>query len=199
METPLTQTIKERLRHFRPQLNSSMRTIRWAEEVCTPTGYVDVVRFEDYVEKDESFCARLDESGPPLPYLRQEDMGKCKIPGQSFPCDHCRGCVHRRTRHVVGMLSTCFEVKITVADFKSENGHNFHGNRNYYAVPIEICPKIEPLVSPDIGIITYGSGGNMRLRRECVHRDVDAETTIALLYNAMKKWVDGAHETRRIG
>jgi len=56
METELTQNIKSRIRWFRPEMPSSMRTIRWAEEVSTKTGIVDVIRFEDYKIEDNSYC-----------------------------------------------------------------------------------------------------------------------------------------------
>jgi len=199
METNLTKSIKERLRYFKPQLKTDMRTIRWAEEVLTPTGYVDVIRFEDYVVKDESHCARFapDEHDNKNVLFRPNDIGKCKIDGNCYPCKECRGCVYRRTRHMLGMLSTCYEVKITVSDFKSNNGHNFHGNRNYYAVPNSIYPKIRELVPDGIGIIVYYSdSGHMTVKKECKHHEVDSGDMVYLLYNSMKKWVDGKQETK---
>ena len=181
METALTKRIKRRLHNFRPAFNSSMRTIRWAEEVQTPTGFVDVIRFEDYVERDESYCDR--QQG-------------CKIPGKAFPCKACAGCFFRRPVYNMGILTSCFEVKITVSDFKSENGHNFHGNRNYYAVPVEIYDKVKDLVPPGIGIIVfYPESAHMTVKRECEHREITAEMCSTLLYGALKKWVDGTEET----
>lgn len=47
----------------------------------------------------------------------------------------------------------CVEIKTTFADFKSKNGHNFYGNYNYYAVPLDLVDKIMPLVPPHVGII----------------------------------------------
>lgn len=184
METELTKAIKKRLHYFRPAMNSSMRTIRWAEEVRTPTGFVDVIRFEDYIANNESYCSREHPSTkfiPPQP---------CKIPGKAFPCDECRGCVHHKHVYELGILTTCFEVKITVSDFKSENGHNFHGNRNYYAVPIEIYDKIESLTPPGIGIIVlYPESHHMIVKRECEHREISYEDLAYMLYDALKKWV----------
>lgn len=48
--------MKRGLVGFRPELPTNMRTIRYAEEVWTPTGIVDFLRFEDYKEKDYSYC-----------------------------------------------------------------------------------------------------------------------------------------------
>lgn len=193
METDLTKRIKRRLHEFRPAFSSSMRTIRWAEEVQTPTGYVDVIRFEDYVERDDSFCAVLDmRSELPTNAFKRE----CKVPGETFPNKHCRGCFFKRNVHRMGILTTCFEVKITVSDFKSENGHNFHGNRNYYAVPVEIYDKVKDLVPQGIGIIVfYPDSAHMVVKRESEHREIGAETLSILLYDALKKWVDRTEET----
>lgn len=49
----------------------------------------------------------------------------------------------------------CVEVKITLSDFKSKHGHNFVGNKNYYAVPLDLVDKIRVLVPKHIGIIAF--------------------------------------------
>lgn len=179
METQLTKDIKKRLHNFRPAMNSSMRTIRWAEEVQTATGFVDVIRFEDYIARNNSYCKK------------EAENSKCKTEGKKFHCENCRGCIYKRNVYELGILTTCFEVKITVSDFKSKNGHNFHGNKNYYAVPVEIYSKIKDIVPGDIGIIVYYSGsGHMNVKRECETKKISEEDLNGLLYNALKKWVD---------
>ena len=181
METELTKTIKCRLRNFKPAMNSNLRTIRWTEEVWTPTGIVDQIRFEDYVERDNSFCGHNDYY-PGAP---------CKIEGQEFPNNNCYGCAFKRNRHILGILTTCFEIKISVSDFKSKNGHNFCGNHNYYVVPLDIYKSIEPLVPTDIGIIVYYPlTQSMRVEKESVFKEVKPVDLVLLLYNALKKWVD---------
>lgn len=140
------------------------RTIRWADEVWTPTGIVDSIRFEDFVEKSYEECKRINYES----YLRGGDallkhmppgslpLGQCKLEGNTFPCKDCKGCFYRvHDVKKVGMCITCFECKISLSDFKNKNGHNFHGNRNYYVVPKDLLSKIESLVPEDIGIITY--------------------------------------------
>lgn len=103
----------------------------------------------------------------------------------------CYGCVWRMRRYIDDIMVTCFEVKITLADFKSPNGHNFHGNENYYCVPKELAPKIIDKVPDDVGILAY-NGNTLRKYKQSKWRDVDDKTMVLLLYNAMKKWVDGA-------
>ena len=200
METALTSNIKARLHNFKPEMASSMRTIRWADEVCTPTGYVDTIRFEDYVEQDDSYCARISPQAKDIERLPALEGGlrQCKQPGGQFGQKRCRGCVYRRTCYTLGILVTCFEVKITVSDFKSKNGHNFHGHRNYYAVPVGIADKVLPLVPEDVGLLVYyPESGHITVRKECVRRELEEEMVSYLLYNALKKWVDGEHIGRK--
>ena len=182
METELTKAIKKRLHGFRPAMNSSMRTIRWAEEVQTATGFVDVIRFEDYVANDKSYCGKKAPG--------EETPRSCKLPGKEYPCKECHGCIFHKHVYELGILTTCYEVKITVSDFRSPNGHNFHGNRNFYAVPVEIYPKIKDLVPEGIGIVVYYSNsGHMVVKRESEHREIGFEAMAYLLYDALKKWV----------
>ena len=196
METELTKRIKTACHGFKPEMPTQLRTIRYADEVWTPTGIVDVIRFEDYIEKNNSFCDLIHceelNSGKDLRTKKQmysELIGHCKIEGQHFPNQACKGCFFHRHRYEVGMLVTCYEVKISVADFKSSNGHNFHGNKNYYVVDSRIYEKIKELVTEDIGIIVfYEKTGAMRIKKECKFREISYELKTLLLYNALKKW-----------
>lgn len=202
METNLTKKIKAACHYFKPEMPTQMRTIRYADEVWTPTGIVDVVRFEDYVEKDNSFCDLIHceelNSGKDLRAKQQmfgAQLGHCKIEGQTFPNSSCRGCCFARRRYDIGMLVTCYEIKISVSDFKSPHGHNFHGNRNYYVVDSRIYNQIKDLVPDDIGIIAfYEETGAMRIKKECTFKEISSELKIELLYNALKKWCDGAQQ-----
>jgi len=192
MESALTKQIKERVRYFKPALNSPMRTIRWAEEVQTPTGFVDVIRFEDHICKDLSYCSLITPFDNADLKKSKSKHRDCKIPGRIFPNELCKWCVYKRNRHDLDILATCYEIKISVSDFKSDHGHNFNGNRNYYVVPVDIYGKIQSLVPSGIGIIIfYPESGRMTVRRECKHREITAEDLSYLLYNALKKWVDG--------
>ena len=180
------------------------RTIRYADEVWTPTGIVDSIRFEDYVSnryedcklihydmyKEDATVKRFIKNGINIP-------GQCKMGEQvKFPNKSCKGCfLHINRVEDIDMCTTCFECKITLSDFKSENGHNFHGNRNYYVVPSELVEKIENLVPEEIGIIKY-TGAGLRLYKECKFRPITDEMRWILLYNAMKKWCDGKQKMK---
>lgn len=198
IETELTKRMKRGLRGFKPEMPTKMRTIRFAEEVWTPTGIVDVIRFEDYKSRDYSFCSVIDYQRFDKHWQEtwkqmhpQQKLGECKIQGCTYPNQHCKGCFWHSRSYDVGMLITCYECKITVQDFKSQNGHNFHGNKNYYVVPKEILSDISPLVPLDIGIIVYNDKtGTYRIAKECVLKQVQEELRTKLLYDALKKWVD---------
>ena len=205
METQLTKEIKKACFFYKPEMPSKLRTLRYAEEVQTPTGYVDVIRFEDYIKENHSFCALIDYESLSKSDLNiyktlyKEQMGDCKIKGEPYPNAHCTGCVFHKHAYTLGVLTTCFEVKISVSDFKSKNGHNFHGNRNYYAVPQEIYEDIKGLVPEDIGILTYHqSSGQLRKQKECVFREISYADRANLLYDAMKKWCDGKQTTNAV-
>lgn len=183
-ETNLTKEIKKALRGYAPQMNSKMRTVRWAEEVDVIAGYVDSIRFEDYIANNQSYCSREKLSTqyiPPQP---------CKIPGNKYPCKECYGCVFHKHVYELGILTSCFEIKISKSDFESPNGHNFVGNRNYYVVPKELYLSIKDLVPDDIGIILYHGHGCLFKKKECTFREIDPGDLNRYLYNALKKWVD---------
>lgn len=198
METPLTRKIKRGLTHFRLDMPTGMRTPRYAEEVWTPTGIVDFIRFEDCKTNCKTKCKLIHyaEFDPAVEaaIAPRYQRGACKLPWLSFPNDACRNCVFRHDTYDVGRRVTCFEVKISFEDFKSEHGHNFHGHRNYYVVPKELVDKIRELVPEEIGIIAYyESSGSYRVIKECTEREVPAALEAELLYNALKKWVDKLH------
>ncbi|WP_341548251.1 hypothetical protein [Desulfitobacterium sp. THU1] len=93
------------------------------------------------------------------------------------------------------MMVTCFEAKITYQDFKSKNGHNFHGNENYYCMPTALAARIAGEIPDHIGILAYFEGERqygLRQFKPAMWREVSDQTKVLLLYNAMKKWCDGA-------
>ena len=184
-ETELTKAIKRALRGYRPFMNSKMRTIRWAEEVDIGTGFVDFIRFEDYIVSENKFykCNKYEE------VKKIEDFNNpiCKEK------DTCKACIYKSsecTDRVLGIATTCFEIKISKSDFKSKHGHNFVGNYNYYVIPKELFEKVKDLVPDEIGVILYGGHGSLRIKKECKFKEIRAEDLSLYLYNALKKWCD---------
>lgn len=197
METALTKKLKALTHYFRPRMSITTRSIRWADEVWTPTGIVDSIRFEDYHVDDEYLCRLIDADrfSDRLQFVwgQEHPKGLCYRTGTNEKNKRvCIGCLYRTRVDIIGMMITCFEVKITYSDFKSKNGHNFHGNENYYVAPAKLAKRIAEEVPADIGVIGYHDGGSMRIVKPCAWRTVPDDVKILLMYNAFKKWVDGA-------
>lgn len=48
----------------------------------------------------------------------------------------------------------CYEIKSSVEDFHSKNGHNFIGDYNYYVMPAEVFEKVKNEIPGYIGVYT---------------------------------------------
>ena len=46
----------------------------------------------------------------------------------------------------------CYEIKSSVADFHSKNGHNFIGDYNYYVMPSEVYQKVSAEIPFGVGV-----------------------------------------------
>lgn len=46
----------------------------------------------------------------------------------------------------------CYEVKSSVEDFHSKNGHNFIGDFNYYVMPEEVYEKVKDEIPYGVGV-----------------------------------------------
>lgn len=55
----------------------------------------------------------------------------------------------------------CYEVKSSVEDFHSKNGHNFLGDYNYYVMPEEVFEKVKNEIPHYVGVFVPG-GMNYR-------------------------------------
>ena len=58
----------------------------------------------------------------------------------------------------------CYEVKSSVADFHSKNGHNFIGDYNYYVMPEEVYEKVKNEVPYYAGVFVPEG---INYHREC--------------------------------
>lgn len=47
----------------------------------------------------------------------------------------------------------CFEVKSSVEDFHSKNGHNFLGDYNYYVMPENVYEKVKNEIPYKVGVL----------------------------------------------
>lgn len=47
----------------------------------------------------------------------------------------------------------CYEVKSSVEDFRSKNGHNFIGDFNYYVMPEDVYEKVKDEIPYKVGVL----------------------------------------------
>ena len=84
------------------------------------------------------------------------------------------------------IMIICYEIKTSLSDFRSKNGHNFVGNMNFYVIPDELYDHVDILAPEDIGIIIYKQG-NMRRKRDCNFIDIGHESQKWLMFSTLKK------------
>lgn len=81
-----------------------------------------------------------------------------------IPCEHSYGILGRCDTVLYHKPSgrkaifRFYEIKISVSDFHSKNGHNFYGNYNYYVLPQEIYDKVKHEIPKNIGCLIADNG-----------------------------------------
>lgn len=198
MKTDMTKQIEKALGTYAPKRLGGVevnyaRGTHFALEVVAQCGHieggiVDAVQVNEVFRHERAYhmCYwhRYPEAKiPPIPCKR----GIC--PPEKYPkeCDEaeCRDWWPAKEKSE-DMMVTCYEIKVTKADFKSTHGHNFVGNCNYYVVPTEIYKDIIDLVPEDIGVITL-AGESLTRRKDCVYRELTREQMAWLMLSVMKK------------
>lgn len=199
----MTKTIEQAILEWHPSQIGNIKINKFrgehtalevpAECGTTKAGIVDAVRISEYFgDIENQYICR------PALWRKDGFRGQVTCPegkasGEAFPhyCKKtdCRwnGIVHEGKPKV---LLTCFEIKVTKSDFKSQHGHNFIGNMNYYAVPEEIYKEIEPLVPEEIGILVYlhkGQYCGLRTKRKATFREMSEECQKWLLLSVFKR------------
>ncbi len=202
-KTDLTKQIEQAILDWHPakigdiKINTSRREHTALEVVAecgtTRSGIVDAVRvseyFGDYEHRHICRPAQWRREG-----IRQGIS--CELgfhPSKPLP-DFCEQttCRWNGTSEVgtQKILLTCFEIKVTKSDFKSEHGHNFIGNMNYYVVPEEIFKEIYPLVPGEIGILVFYHGEKytgLRTKQKAVFREMSDEDQKWLILSVFKR------------
>lgn len=65
----------------------------------------------------------------------------------------------------------CYEIKSSVADFNSKNGHNFTGDFNYYVMPEDVAEAVKDRVPWGIGIMVPDKHGSLRVWKKARRLD----------------------------
>lgn len=201
-KTELTKEIEQAIVEWNPAQIGDIKVNKFrahhtglevpAECGTTTGGIIDAVRVSEYFGnvKLRHICRMGRWKAQTGSDLQCPD-GKNIAAGDEPECEHY-GCRWNGTRKegTPQVLITCIEIKVTKSDFKSEHGHNFVGNMNYYAVPEEIYKDIEPLVPEGIGILVYLHKGmyvGLRSRRKPTFRTMTDEEQKWLILSVFKR------------
>ena len=61
----------------------------------------------------------------------------------------------------------CYEIKSSVEDFRSKNGHNFVGDYNYYIMEYDVYLKVKNEIPYNVGVYCPNSGKLRSVKRAC--------------------------------
>lgn len=81
----------------------------------------------------------------------------------------------------------CYEVKSSVEDFHSKNGHNFLGDYNYYVMPEDVFEKVKDEIPYKIGVLVpdgknyLGDWYNLKSVKKAKRKDRDKPLSEMLL------------------
>ena len=75
----------------------------------------------------------------------------------------------------------CYEIKSSVADFQSKNGHNFIGDFNYYVMPDDVADSVKGQIPYDVGILVPDEWGGLQMLKKARRRDRNRPTSEMLL------------------
>lgn len=75
----------------------------------------------------------------------------------------------------------CYEIKSSVADFKSKNGHNFIGDFNYYVMPEDVAESVKGQIPYDVGILIPDRFGGLWIEKKAKRRNRNRPTNEMLL------------------
>lgn len=74
----------------------------------------------------------------------------------------------------------CYEVKSSVEDFHSKNGHNFIGDLNYYVMPEDVFSVVKNQIPYSVGVLIPGMFG-LQVAKKPLRKDRDRPVSEMLL------------------
>lgn len=95
----------------------------------------------------------------------------------------------------------CYEIKSSVEDFYSKNGHNFIGDLNYYVMPEDVFQAIKNQIPYHVGVLVPGVYGLQAVKKP--HRkDRDrpvSEMLLMMWRSSRREIVNGRKESAKKG
>ena len=207
MKTNLTKSIESTLRTYSPkeiagyEMNYSRASFSAfevpVERGTNKAGMVDCVSINEYFakieHKDVCYASVVERSEHFKKYYwaKMKDLCLEKREAPLEFCDkrECELCKPLfKTMSDPQIMFTCYEIKISKADFLSTNGHNFVGNANYYVVPTDLAKEIRHKIKDHIGVIAYQKGGSLRKIKEAYYRVMTDEDQKWLMLSCMVRY-----------
>jgi hypothetical protein len=91
-----------------------------------------------------------------------------------------------------------YEIKVSLSDFKSLNGHTFLGDENYYVMPEALYKKMKekeeyPKQYYSVGIIVFTKKGHLRIVKEA-HKAprLNFESKMEVVDSVIMRWTTGS-------
>ena len=79
----------------------------------------------------------------------------------------------------------CYEIKSSLEDFRSKNGHNFLGDYNYYVIPENVYKRLEKEIPWGIGILAecedFSGNYYLELKKKARRKDRNKSVSEMLL------------------
>lgn len=75
----------------------------------------------------------------------------------------------------------CYEIKSSVADFLSKNGHNFIGDFNYYVMTEDVADSVKNQIPYNVGILVPDEWGGLKILKKARRKDRNRPTSEMLL------------------
>lgn len=172
-KTKQTRLIEEKLDNWKPSKLANFKPSYMRTQVgiheCTVThgdtksGIVDYVWIADGFtnERSTNKCTLLSNINYISPQFKcnrhpEEDFNALKCYTELGVVDSvCNNCVMkcRTVERDIAHYIICFEIKVTVNDFYSKNGHNFVGDLNYYVMLPTVYEVVKDDIPENVGVI----------------------------------------------
>lgn len=65
----------------------------------------------------------------------------------------------------------CYEIKSSVEDFHSKNGHNFIGDLNYYIMPEDVFLRVKDEIPYNVGVMLPSRGRGLETVKNAKHKN----------------------------
>ena len=75
----------------------------------------------------------------------------------------------------------CYEIKSSIADFSSKNGHNFIGDLNHYVMPEDVADSVKNQIPWAVGILIPDEWGGLRVMKKARRADRNRPASEMLL------------------